>query len=66
MSATVTIIRDLHIATTRRNIARHSDKTIAAWYERQMRFLAAKLNTRLVELSDRPGVLVPEIFTTLY
>lgn len=61
-----TIIRDLHIATTRRNIARHSDAKLTAWWERQARYLAAKLHTRLVELSDRPGVLVPEIFTTLY
>lgn len=60
------IIRDMHRATTRRNIARHSNPMLAAWWERQMRFLAAKLNTRLVELTDRPGVLVPEIFTTLY
>ena len=60
------IIRDLHIATTRRNIARHSNPMLAAWWERQARYLASKLNTRLVELSDRPGVLVPEIFTTLY
>lgn len=60
------IIRDLHIATTRRNIARHSNVKLAAWWERQARYLAAKLNTRLVELSDRPGVLVPEIFTRLY
>lgn len=60
------VIRDLHIATTRRNIARHSNATLAAWWERQARYLAAKLNTRLVELSDRPGVLVPEIFTSLY
>lgn len=60
------IIRDMHRATTRRNIARHSNPMLADWWERQMRFLAAKLNTRLVELSDRPGVLVPEIFTGLY
>jgi hypothetical protein len=60
------IIRDLHIATTRRNIARHSNTKLADWWERQARYLASKLNTRLVELSDRPGVLVPEIFTSLY
>lgn len=60
------IIRDLHIATTRRNIARHSNPKLAAWWERQMRFLAAKLNMRLVELSDRPGMLVPEPLKRLY
>lgn len=60
------IIRDLHIATTRRNIARHSNAALAAWWERQARYLAAKLNTTLVELADRPGVLVPDIFRSLY
>jgi hypothetical protein len=60
------IIRDLHIATTRRNIARHSNTTLADWWERQARYLASKLNTRLVELSDRPGVLIPEVFKSLY
>lgn len=60
------LVNDLHIATTRRNIARHSDSKLAAWWERQARYLADRLNTRLVELSDRPGVLVPEIFISLY
>lgn len=60
------IIRDLHIAVTRRNIARHSDAKLMAWWERQARYLATKLNTELVELADRPGVLVPRIFRSLY
>lgn len=60
------IIRDMHRATTRRNIARHSNPQLAAWYERQMRFLAEKLHTRLVELSDRPGMLVAESLMRLY
>lgn len=60
------IIRDMHRATTRRNIARHSNPQLTAWWERQMRFLAEKLNTRLVELSDRPGMLVPEAMKYLY
>lgn len=59
-------IRDLHIATTRRNIARHSNPQLTAWWERQMRYLAEKLRTRLVELPDRPGVLVPEIHQYRY
>jgi hypothetical protein len=60
------IIRDLHIATTRRNITRHSNPKLADWWERQARYLASKLNTRLVELADRPGVIVPESFRSLY
>lgn len=60
------VIRDLHRATTRRNIARHTNPAVAAWWERQARYLAAKLHTRLVELPDRRGVLVPESFLFLY
>ena len=61
------IFAELHTAITRRNIARHrADAKLTAWWEQQARYFAAKLGTDLVELADRPGVLVPRIFTDLY
>jgi len=61
------LFAELHRAVTRRNIARHSDNTkVMAWWEQQARYFAAKLGTDLVELADRPGVLVPRIFTNMY
>jgi len=61
------IFAELHRAVTRRNIARHqANASITAWWERQARYLAAKLGTDLVELPDRPGVLVPRLFTKMY
>jgi len=63
----MTAVQLLNTATVRRNIARHqADTTVMQWWERQMRYLAARLNTRVIEVPGRPGVFVPEIFVSLY
>lgn len=57
------IITQLNIAVTRRNIARHQGNArVMSWWEQQARYFAARLHTKLVELPDRPGALVPEIW----
>lgn len=61
------IFAELHTAITRRNIARHQGNAkVTAWWEQQARYFATKLGTDLVELPDRPGVLVPRLFTYMY
>lgn len=60
------IVNQLNIAVTRRNIARRQGNTsITAWWERQARYFAGKLHTKLIETPDRPGVLVPEIWASI-
>jgi hypothetical protein len=60
------IVNQLNIAVTRRNIARRQGNVrIMVWWERQARYFAGRLHTKLVELPGRPGAIVPEIWSTI-
>jgi len=59
----MSIVQHLNAATTRRNIAlRQGNQKLADWWEAQARYFAGRLHTRLVNMPDRPGALIAEIF----